>query len=423
MSKIPSLRIAILVCLIATPIAVGQDRQSINLLQSFDPASQIVAGTWTMADAELQVAASKAARCILATNVPTSYDITFEFTRTEGDDAVALILPIGDVSPALEISSWQGEVHGLARVNGGSSRDASNPTTVRPGTIENGKRQELLVSVRAEDNSPTITATLNGTELLKWSGPTSALASHFAFNLPNPRTLGMAVQNSAVTIHRASLEAVGAMQPAPTPTSPATPKRENLLSNLGRPGTPGWEPFNQGQFQVATEAGREILKSVPGSGSGDRGAFLQDVEFSTGTLSIDLKGNSQPGSSFLGVVFRGVDGDTYDAVYFRTFNFGHSDSVRRGHAVQYMSHPDFDWAKLRAERPEEFENPANPEPGSEDWFSARVEVEEQRVRVFVNGATEPCLDVEALGSVKSGKVGIWFNGIASFANLKVEANP
>jgi hypothetical protein len=57
--------------------------------------------------------------------------------------------------------------------------------------------------------------------------------------------------------------------------------------------------------------------------------------------------------SFVGVAFHGVDGTTYDAIYFRPFNFKTDDPVRRIHAVQYISHPDNPWQKLRDGQPGE----------------------------------------------------------------------
>ena len=91
--------------------------------------------------------------------------------------------------------------------------------------------------------------------------------------------------------------------------------------------------------------------------------------------------------------------------------------------MQYMSHPDFPWNLLRQTRPEEFENPAAPEPGPNDWFRTRIEVTEERVRVFVDDGDSPCLDVELLGEQRDGKLGLWFNGIASFRNLVVTPAP
>ena len=56
---------------------------------------------------------------------------------------------------------------------------------------------------------------------------------------------------------------------------------------------------------------------------------------------------------------------TYDAIYFRPFNFRTSDPARRLRAVQYISHPTYTWNKLRAERPGVYEKPVNPALGGE----------------------------------------------------------
>src|ERR1017187_621430 len=53
-----------------------------------------------------------------------------------------------------------------------------------------------------------------------------------------------------------------------------------------------------------------------------------------------------PGSG-LGIAFHGEDTSTYDAVYFRPFNFNTTDPVRKIHAVQYVSMPDNPWFRLR----------------------------------------------------------------------------
>lgn len=175
------------------------------------------------------------------------------------------------------------------------------------------------------------------------------------------------------------------------------------------------EPFNGAVLHLK----EGVLQSKPQLGAGDRGAFLKGVEFTEGTIEVKLRGSSQPASSFLGVVFRAKDGKSYEAVYFRPFNFGHGDQVRRGHAVQYMCHPEWPWRKLRQTRAEEFENPAKPEPKGDEWFRAKVEVADGRVKVFVNESSKPCLDVGSLGKLEKGKVGIWFNGVASFSDLKI----
>jgi 3-keto-disaccharide hydrolase len=159
--------------------------------------------------------------------------------------------------------------------------------------------------------------------------------------------------------------------------------------------------------------------------SGDGLAWWPDTNFANGTIEFDVRGKDQIQRSFLGIAFHGVDGSTYEAVYFRPFNFQADDPLRRSHGVQYISHPTFTWSKLRAERPGHFEHEISPGPNPNGWFHARVLVEYPSVRVFVNGQQEPSLDVKQLSDRKSGWIGIWTgNGSGGdFANIRVSSAP
>jgi hypothetical protein len=91
-------------------------------------------------------------------------------------------------------------------------------------------------------------------------------------------------------------------------------------------------------------------------------AYVHGLELANGTIELGIKGKDVQGQSFVGVAFHGVDGTTYDGVYFRPFNFKTEDAARRIRAVQYISHPKCPWQKLRAEHPGKFERGVNPVP-------------------------------------------------------------
>jgi hypothetical protein len=154
---------------------------------------------------------------------------------------------------------------------------------------------------------------------------------------------------------------------------------------------------------------------------GEGPAYLPGVEFGNGTIELDLKGKDVQGASFIGVAFHGVDGTTYDAIYFRPFNFKTDDPARVLRAVQYISHPADPWQKLRKEQPGQYEKPVKPVPDPNGWFHARVVVASPKVSVFVDGAAEPCLTVTQLSDRKMGLVGIWVGNTSGgdFANFKV----
>jgi hypothetical protein len=159
------------------------------------------------------------------------------------------------------------------------------------------------------------------------------------------------------------------------------------------------------------------LSEAPGDGV----AYLEGVELSDGAIEFEVRGRDVQGRSFVGVAFAGVDGATYEAVYFRPFNFRAEDPLRHSHAVQYISHPAHTWKRLRDEQPGRFEQPVEPPPDPNGWFRARVVVAGRRVSVFVGAAATPSLSVERLSDRKSGRVGLWVgdNSPGDFSNMKI----
>ena len=150
-------------------------------------------------------------------------------------------------------------------------------------------------------------------------------------------------------------------------------------------------------------------------------AYLRGIEFTNGTIEFDVRGKDVQQQSFVGVAFHGVDGTTYDAIYFRPFNFRAVDPARRIHAVQYISHPTYTWQKLRTEQLGKFEQAVNPVPDPNAWFHVRVVVASPRVSVFVGDAKEPSLVVDQLSDRKKGLIGLWVgnNSGGDFANFRI----
>jgi glyoxylase-like metal-dependent hydrolase (beta-lactamase superfamily II) len=190
------------------------------------------------------------------------------------------------------------------------------------------------------------------------------------------------------------------------------------LAGLGQ-GT-GGRVFNR-TVTVRKEDSRAVarLDSRPGDG----GVLLDGLLLSEGTIDVDLKGKNVAQQSFLGIAFHVVDWTALEAVYFRPFNFRSPDPERRARAVQYVSHPDHTWQRLRAERPGQFEQGLDPAPDPDGWFHARIVLAGGRVDVYVDGAAKPSLSVGGLGEAKSGGVALFVgNGSdGAFADLRVTA--
>lgn len=151
--------------------------------------------------------------------------------------------------------------------------------------------------------------------------------------------------------------------------------------------------------------------------------WLDGVTFSEGTIECDILGKSAPrGSNFLGIAFHGVDDTTFDCVYFRPFNFRAENPENAAHAVQYISHPQWPWQKLRSEKTGQYEKPIAPPTDGDAWFRAKIVVEGKKVSVFVNDASKPSLVVEKLNDRTSGRIALWGGDAGEggyFANMKV----
>lgn len=163
-------------------------------------------------------------------------------------------------------------------------------------------------------------------------------------------------------------------------------------------------------------------KAVSLSKSKDEGiAWIKGVEFSNGTIEIDIRGKDNFQESFAGIAFHGSDGDTLDAIYFRPFNFQSPGSVERAHAVQYFSHPEFPRSFLREKYPGEYEKPVFPSPDGNGWFHVKIVVQYPDVTVYVDGNDIPCLSIKKLNERRSGKIGLWAgnNSDGDFANLVI----
>jgi hypothetical protein len=135
--------------------------------------------------------------------------------------------------------------------------------------------------------------------------------------------------------------------------------------------------------------------------------WLPIKDFKNGKITIKVRGKDVLQRSFVGVAFHGLNDTTYDAVYCRPFNFFAKDSVRKIHAIQYISHPIFTWKKLRDERNGVFEKEIINPPNPNDWFMMTLIINKKSVKAFINQDVKPTLVVEKLNIRQNGKLGIF----------------
>ena len=179
-----------------------------------------------------------------------------------------------------------------------------------------------------------------------------------------------------------------------------------------------WKVVNRGVTAIQ-DGSRKAVRLDERQGDGL--VWLEGSRLGDGTIEFDVRGKDVFQQSFVGFAFHAADDRTFDAVYFRPFNFRNPDPARSNHAVQYVSHPQFTWQKLRAEKPEQYEKPVRPIPDPNGWFHVRIVIASPKISVFVQDAVEPCLTVEKLSDRREGEFGLMVgNGSGGdFANLKI----
>jgi hypothetical protein len=187
------------------------------------------------------------------------------------------------------------------------------------------------------------------------------------------------------------------------------------MSSAG-PELPRFSEVLNGHTETVTYRGVRAIKLVPAPETGGKDAamlaLLDRPEFKDGTIEINVAGAPRPGvpadsRGFIGVSFRtGSHGAWSEIFYLRPTNGRADDQLRRNHTVQYASHPDFPWNRLRQESPGVYESYADMEAGA--WTTMKIVVAGTSARLYVNGASQPSLVVNDLkrGDVP-GIIALW----------------
>jgi hypothetical protein len=171
-----------------------------------------------------------------------------------------------------------------------------------------------------------------------------------------------------------------------------------------------------GRAQVVDYRGRRAVKLVPtpetAGKDADMLAILVGDQFKDGTIEVDVAGAPRPGMppesrGFIGIAFRtGTQGEWSEVFYLRPTNARADDQLRRNHSVQYVSHPEFPWYRLREEKPGVYESYADLEAAA--WTTMRIVVSGTTAHLYINGAEQPSLIVNDLKhGAGAGQIALW----------------
>jgi hypothetical protein len=124
--------------------------------------------------------------------------------------------------------------------------------------------------------------------------------------------------------------------------------------------------------------GRPALRVTAEDLAGNGLALLPQTDFQDGAIELEVAGEVAPGADagargFVGVAFRvQPGGKAFELFYLRPTNGRADDQLRRNHALQYVSAPDFPWERLRKDTPGQYEAYADLQPGA--WTRMRIVV-------------------------------------------------
>ncbi len=203
-------------------------------------------------------------------------------------------------------------------------------------------------------------------------------------------------------------------------TKPAALKLESLA---------GLQAINVKMESVAYK-GRKAVRVVeapqPEQRDTDALVLLTGTEFHDGVIEAAISGAVATGApegsrGFVGMAFR-VQSDPrkLECFYLRPTNGRAEDQVRRNHSLQYISHPEFPWQRLRKEFPEKYESYVDLIPG--EWTKMRIEVRGGAARLYIHDNKQPNMIVNDLKhGDTSGAVALWIGQgtEAHFAGVKI----
>lgn len=184
----------------------------------------------------------------------------------------------------------------------------------------------------------------------------------------------------------------------------------------------------KGRKALKVELTEAVRSGRPGIDFGDTDTFAKiSGNFRNGTIEVDVLGRLTPTAppdsrAFAGLAYRIADsGKQFESVYVRPLN-GLKLSPpppRDRRAIQYFAYPDWRFAGLRKAYPDgRYEAGAG--IAGDEWIALRLDVEEDKVRVRVNGE-ERLVVAEPKAAPASGAVGLWVDigTEAYFANLRI----
>lgn len=188
----------------AKTVAPMNQDGDIDLIEGIELRRYKINGRWSHEDGTLLADATKEVSQLMLPVVPTDgYEFSANFTRTSEEGELFVQLPIGSRVVRLILGGWAGKAAGLypmatdvaSEVPGEPTK---NKTTVTPHSLTSEQVYALNIRVERAKSNYRVTVTLDGKNLLEWSGLQNEFAEDPKWSLWEPVALGIGVQRASV---------------------------------------------------------------------------------------------------------------------------------------------------------------------------------------------------------------------------------
>ena len=154
--------------------------QTINLLDYFDPAQDMIAGHWSRTSSgELQSDGTNWARVLLPVVARGSYKLHIKLSRRESHQSGTIIIPVGDTHCGFFLGGYENRQSGFKYL-----QEVEH-------IVESTRTYTLEIEVRLKRDDVSLAAALDGQRLAEWTGPISEVTFDPNWNIGQKGAFGL----------------------------------------------------------------------------------------------------------------------------------------------------------------------------------------------------------------------------------------
>lgn len=170
----------------------------VDVLPLVDPKEHRQKGNWHLRGSVLRIEPIDGGRLQLPVELHGSYELEVSFVRTEGNESVGIILPLGGGNRCMLRLARNDKASGLEMIQGKKAHQ--NDTTVSPHWLDNGRGYTVTARVsRMDGGRVRVDIEINGRQFTQWQGKASDCRLLGGIDIPNKDAPALFAYNCAVS--------------------------------------------------------------------------------------------------------------------------------------------------------------------------------------------------------------------------------